>query len=253
MLVLPAFPSGYRQRRCHGLYQMAVVHSGQDTFADEISRSVRTAAAAVVGQGDLLDVLRDVPDSSPDSHVAVIYAASQDGARNATVRAQVGKALNLGFPVLPVTRASEEGSIRDSLPSLITHLNAVDWEHDRSLALATIMRILGLIENERRLFLSYVRRDSAKVAEQLHRALQERQFDVFLDRFSVPPGDDFHRRLTEDLADKAFSTAAGERGHSSVALGSVRDQLRPQSPDWRVGGNDAKCRGRPPCTRRRGV
>ena len=186
------------------LYQMAIVHSGQDTLADEIDRAVRAAAAAVLGRGHLLDVLRDVPNSSPNSHVAVVYVASQDGAQSSAVHAQVNKALRLGFPILPVTRASDEGSIGDSLPSLITQLNAVDWEHDRGLALATIMRILCLVEDERRLFLSYVRRDSAKVADQLHRALQERQFDVFLDRFSVPPGDDFQRRLTEDLADKAF-------------------------------------------------
>ena len=70
--------------------------------------------------------------------------------------------------------------------------------------MATLLRLLGLVEDERRLFLSYVRRDSADVAEQLHRELQQRQFDVFLDRFTVPPGADFQRRLTEDLADRAF-------------------------------------------------
>jgi hypothetical protein len=42
------------------------------------------------------------------------------------------------------------------------------------------------------------------MAIQLHTALVQRQFDVFLDRFSVPPGVDFQERLDEDLCDKAF-------------------------------------------------
>lgn len=39
---------------------------------------------------------------------------------------------------------------------------------------------------------------------QLHTALAQRQYDVFLDRFSVPPGIDFQKRLDQDLGDKAF-------------------------------------------------
>ena len=30
------------------------------------------------------------------------------------------------------------------------------------------------------------------------------RFDVFLDRFALPPGEDFQKRLDEDLGDKAF-------------------------------------------------
>jgi hypothetical protein len=64
--------------------------------------------------------------------------------------------------------------------------------------------VLGLTEPERKVFLSYFRTESAPMAEQLHSALAQAQFDVFLDRFSVPPGQDFQRRLDEELADKAF-------------------------------------------------
>ena len=185
-------------------YLLAIVHGGRDDLAGEIGKAVREASMRVLGQENLIGTAGRVPDFGSEPHVVVVYAGSPAGAQDSAVGMEIHKALANGFPVLPVIRASDEGSVRDSLPAQIAHLNAVDWDRDRAFAVATIMRMLGLVEDERRLFLSYVRRDTADVAGQLHRALQERQFDVFLDRFSVPPGDDFQRRLTEDLADKAF-------------------------------------------------
>ena len=185
-------------------YLLSIVHSEREELAREIGDTVRDAAAGVVGSAGLVDVAERVPDVLPGTHVVVIYAGSRAGAQDRKVDAEIEKALRNGLAVLPVIRSSEPDPVRDMLPPRITHLNVVDWDRDRSLALATTMRFLGLVEDERRVFLSYVRRDSASVAEQLHRELQQRQFDVFLDRFTVPPGDDFQRRLTEDLADRAF-------------------------------------------------
>ena len=187
-----------------GLYQVVMVHRGQHVLGQEIRNAILEATAKVVGCDDLLEIIADVPDSSPDSHVVVVYVGSVAGARDSSVKDEIQRALASGFAVLPIVRVADAGEVAKSLPSLIKHLNAVDWNQDRAFAVATIMRMLGLVEDERRIFLSYVRRDSAVAAEQLHRSLQERQFDVFLDRFSVPPGTDFQRRLTEDLADKAF-------------------------------------------------
>ena len=185
-------------------YLLPIIHSEREVLAREIGDAVRDAAAQVVGRTGLVDVAERVPDASSGTHVVVIYAGSRAGAQDSGVDAEIAKALANGLAVLPVVRSSGPNAVRDMLPDRIEHLNAVDWDRDRSLALGTILRLLGLVEDERRLFLSYVRRDSAKVAEQLHRELQERQFNVFLDRFTVPPGADFQRRLTEDLADSAF-------------------------------------------------
>ena len=185
-------------------YLLPIVHSGREDFAREIGDAVREAAAEVVGSRGLVDVAERVPDASSGTHVVVVYAGSRAGAQDSDVDAEIDKALRQGHAVLPVIRSSDPHPVEEMLPARIRHLNAVDWNDNRALALATMMRLLGLVEDERRVFLSYVRRDSARVAEQLHRELQERQFDVFLDRFTVPPGADFQRRLTEDLADRAF-------------------------------------------------
>ena len=185
-------------------YLLPIVHSGREGLAREIGDAVCEAAAEVLGREDAIDVVERVPDIAPATHGVVIYVGSRAGAQDSEVDAEIEKALRNGLAVLPVIRSSEPHAVTAMLPARITRLNAVDWEHDRPLALATIMRLLGFVEDERRVFLSYVRRDSSDVAEQLHRALQESQFDVFLDRFAVPPAEDFQRRLTEDLADMAF-------------------------------------------------
>lgn len=185
-------------------YQLALVHHGHDEFATEIRRHVRQRCAVVLGSDRLLNIRDGVPDAALGSHVVVAYLASLRGAQHANVAVEIEQAMRSGFPILPIVRKSDPGSTARKLSAEIAHLNAVDWEEDRSFAVATILQWLGLTEDERRIFLSYVRRDSAPVAEQLHGRLQERQFDVFLDRFSVPPGIDFQQRLSEDLADKAF-------------------------------------------------
>ena len=90
------------------------------------------------------------------------------------------------------------------MPDCISHLNAAFWRGQGTSVATSILEMLGLIETERRVFLSYRRSDTARIAEQLHTALAQQRFDVFLDRFSIAPGADFQRRLEEDLSDKAF-------------------------------------------------
>ena len=87
---------------------------------------------------------------------------------------------------------------------MIEHINATDWDAESAVATVALLTMLGLVEQQRRVFLSYRRSDSAHMATQLHTELVRNRFDVFLDRFALLPGEDFQRKLDEDLADKAF-------------------------------------------------
>jgi len=66
------------------------------------------------------------------------------------------------------------------------------------------LEFLGLVEKERRLFISYRQSDSRVISDQLHTSLVQSRFNVFLDRFSVAPGVDFRERIDDELSDKAF-------------------------------------------------
>src|SRR5580693_1170618 len=66
---------------------------------------------------------------------------------------------------------------------------------------ARLLEALALLRETRRLFISYRRSESRKVAIQLYEALDEKTFDVFLDTISIRPGEEFQKVLAHRLAD----------------------------------------------------
>ena len=185
-------------------YDVVLIHRDLEDFAREVAEAIRTAATNVLVRPDFLDVKRDLSKVGPDSHVAVVYLGSTTGCRDKTITAALENAVSRQFPVLPIVRNRERGTIREKLPTVIENINAADWDKESIAALLTLFGMLGLVEQERKVFLSYRRSESTQMALQLHTELVRRRFDVFLDRFALPPGEDFQKRLDEDLGDKAF-------------------------------------------------
>lgn len=196
------------------MYRLVFAHHGDDTWADEVETAVRHVARSTVLRDDvvvrsaLADALAD-----PASPAAVIYLASADAAVDPDVAQALEDARAAAFPVLPIGR--DEAGLHLLLPDVIRRLNAIIW-NDGAEQAVKIARLLGLVESERKLFLSYRRTESEALALQLRRALSERSYDVFLDRFSVPPAVDFQERLDAELADKAFALLL----ESASAVGS---------------------------------
>ncbi len=90
------------------------------------------------------------------------------------------------------------------LPHELHHLNVAWWENAPQDCLDEILGIAGIGTQDRRVFISYRRNESLEIAEQLFEELPKFGFDVFVDRFRVPPGIDFQERLTDELSDKAM-------------------------------------------------
>lgn len=86
------------------------------------------------------------------------------------------------------------------LPSNLAGQNGFHWSKGDMQAATEILRIADIINERPRIFISYVRKDSHLIADQLFDHLTRRGFEVFLDRFSLPPGADFQLRLMEELA-----------------------------------------------------
>jgi hypothetical protein len=91
-----------------------------------------------------------------------------------------------------------------TLPNPFNKPNAVFWRNQIDEVVPTIFGIIGISEEDQRIFISYRRDDTAKLAEQLFDRLHHEGFDVFLDRFSINPGVNFQNRLYQELADKAM-------------------------------------------------
>jgi hypothetical protein len=175
---------------------------GRDTtWADDVWEAVEVRAEAVL-QAPVLERLERLPPVTERRPVVVLYLGDMAAAADATIQEVLDEARMQAFGVLPVVHGLTHA--RRDVPELLHRLNAMSWDEDKDRVVEAVLIQLGIAERERKLFLSYRRQETSALALQLRRELADRSYDVFLDRFSVPPGEDFQRRLDIELADKAF-------------------------------------------------
>ena len=92
-----------------------------------------------------------------------------------------------------------------TLPWASSTVNVGQWVSHATELVPRIFAATGLTAPDARVFISYRREEAGALAEQLFDALNRRQFDVFLDRFRVEVGADFHQRILRELAHKQMA------------------------------------------------
>ena len=107
-----------------------------------------------------------------------------------------------GLPIIPVIRSTAD--LGNALPVELSRRNVMHWGGAPGEIVPTILAQSGLTAEEFKIFISYRQDDATALANQLFHALSEQKFDVFLDRFSGSPGQDFVVQLTEALAEMSF-------------------------------------------------
>lgn len=110
--------------------------------------------------------------------------------------------IRLSIPVVPLV--SSLSNVSAELPECLRPINALALHPDDKLLVkpaGVAMQCLGLLPEQRRVFISYKRNDSRDVAVQLFEELSARQFDVFLDTHSVGAAADFQEMLWHRLCD----------------------------------------------------
>jgi len=106
------------------------------------------------------------------------------------------------YRVMPALPAKSNPALL--LPKRLRRFNVGWWTKDiRELAQA-ILEAAGVSDDEYRIFVSYKRSDCQALAEQLFVELSKHRFQVFVDRFTIPPGLDFQERLDSELEDKSM-------------------------------------------------
>jgi hypothetical protein len=183
-----------------------VILARDEAWAKDVQTRVDTAVTTVVRRPGAVEFTRELADDLDPAErplpTVVAYLADADSRADERLVAALGKARRRLLPVLPLHHPTTR--VHEVLPEIVQPLNAKVWDRAEARAVEALLRLLGLIVDERRLFISYARRETSALALQLRTKLSERGYDVFLDRFSVPPADDFQKRLTIELADKAF-------------------------------------------------
>jgi hypothetical protein len=108
--------------------------------------------------------------------------------------------LNWTQTTLPVVQLGNHVN----LPNPFNIPNAAFWKNSIDEVIPYIFGLIGISEEDQRIFISYRRDDTTVFAEQLFDRLNHEGFDVFLDRFSIEPSVNFQNRLYQELSDKAM-------------------------------------------------
>ena len=156
----------------NALYNVVIVHASQESWANEVDKALRTVCARVLRHHRALVRLDTVEQAAAtDAPTLVICLGGESAATSDQVEAQLEQARLEAFAVVPVLRPGE--SMHRSFPALIHPLNALVWGDGDASPLA-LLRALGVVEEERRVFLSYRQAETSALAIQLRRALSER-------------------------------------------------------------------------------
>lgn len=103
--------------------------------------------------------------------------------------------------ILPIAPSATD--FGHNIPKKIRHLNGFFLNDGRSVfALKNyILAFFGIVNTNRKVFISYRRVDSEEFAHQLFYALTKLKYHPFLDSYSIQPGVDFQQYLRHELND----------------------------------------------------
>lgn len=191
-------------------YRVVIITSDRPGDAADLEVELQRQVTLLGSASAALEIVHVAPSyedySDPGSppSALVVLTRGQGTESDEAVASAIGAAQAAMIPVLPV--CSRLSNFTKQVPAALHPVNGRQWRAGESAELlaSEILRLVGLCEDDRRIFLSYRRTDGMALAEQLRQALIDARWDVFLDRFSVPPAVDFQARLDRELADKAF-------------------------------------------------
>ena len=122
--------------------------------------------------------------------------------------------------------------VNQSLPLELRFKHVAFWRANAgSEVLPGVFQRAGLAPEDYRIFISYIRRETAELAEQLHEALTREGFAVFVDRFSVPVVWIFKSDSCRSLPIAAWCFCF-TRGAWKFTVGRRRDRHCDQIPPW---------------------
>lgn len=103
--------------------------------------------------------------------------------------------------VMPIVK--DVTKVADYIPDALRDINAFVLEDEDSIynLRNRILSWFGLLDNTRKVFISYKRSDTSTLAHQLFDALIKKGYIPFLDSYSIEPGVDFQEYLMNEISD----------------------------------------------------
>lgn len=184
------------------LYEIVILGSGRSKEAQGLLSQKLESAIADFGLsiGSDFSILNEenVTQRNRKAPCAVAYF----GSRTHDHTDELETLISQKVPIIPVVESAIQ--VQDYIPDLVKQLNAhfLDNDDENMSALsASLLECIGLLREQRRVFMSYRRTESKLAALQLHDLLTSKGFDVFLDTHDIRPGEPFQDILWHRLVD----------------------------------------------------
>ena len=130
---------------------------------------------------------------------AFVYYFGKEGHNNCDENI-LNVLLENGDAIVPVF--FKTNNFENEIPSAISQMNGKQYTSDEVDKFVNYsFESLRLLRQTRKLFISYRRVDAAKIANQLFDVLNRRNYDTFLDDYSIAIAQDFQEELNHRLSD----------------------------------------------------
>lgn len=178
------------------MHKVALIRVDHDDWASQLKDAIGAAARRNTGDSSAVQFA----DTEAGADLVLCFG-SPGLIENASARAQIGAAVCRGVRVLPLVSALSR--FKSEVPVDLHPVNGMAWGDPSAIA-EEVLRHLGLTERDRRVFLSYLRRETTPLAHQLFDELHRRRFSVFLDTFEIEHGQWVQNRIEQALQQTSF-------------------------------------------------
>lgn len=177
------------------MYSIAFVHVDRHEWKAALQEAIAAAVYRNTGTSSWVNFVE--PNEADLVLCLGSWALAQDATANQLIRDILARAIR----VLPIVSALQD--FRSEVPTSLSVVNGTQW-HDPAEIAEEVLRYLGLTERDRRVFLSYLRRETTPLAHQLYDELHRRGFFVFLDSLEIEHGALVQTRIEQALYETSF-------------------------------------------------
>ena len=140
-------------------YRIVLLHEDRHEFSQAFEAVVINMLSDFPEISHLLEFSSTLSDDGAQQVVA--YLASATGKSSRAVNDVIDTALARDVSILPVVGPDRPGDVGSQLPDRIAPLNAAIWEGDGTQVAMVLLEMLGLVEKERKIFISYRRSETS--------------------------------------------------------------------------------------------
>jgi len=180
-----------------------IVSSGSPTGRELVRQLADEIDAVLMGSSPEVQIIPVNPDDYGDRAKVLVLVASADQPYEDHDWYSNWPVVMTVVPSVPF-----ESLFGTSIPKdpeyLLRRVNATTWKEKIAEAVPAILARAEITSPSSRFFISYRRLETLGLALQLFDRLTHEGFEVFLDRFTIPPGYDFQRRLAQELESKSM-------------------------------------------------